>query len=235
MSARPAFLGFLLLAMVLTSAIALELESATAPEADETGIVPIRHRPNVQPRATTEDPRDHTDDWLATALARPLFSRDRRPTPAEAKAGATLALLPRLTGVVIGPFGRSAIFAGTDGGKPTVVTVGKTLGEYKVEKIEPGVVTISGPQGVRQVALAADANARREMTAETRRPSPAQAQVQTSGQVPGMPDIPGQPPGGGNQGVRAALENLRNNAHIQGEPPGSQSPQDLPQKVSNTP
>jgi len=190
MSVRPAFLGLGLLATVLAAAIVLELDDAAPPAGSGTGVVPIRQKAKVEPRAATQDPGDRTDNWLATALARPLFSRDRRPTDAEPNTGAGPTLgLPRLTGVVIGPFGQRAIFAATDGGRPTVLSVGKTLGAYTVEKIEPGGVTVSGPEGRHQVALAADAKERHAMAPELPRPAPAQvqAQAQHPGQAPGLP------------------------------------------------
>ncbi|MCL2430555.1 MAG: hypothetical protein FWD12_15115 [Alphaproteobacteria bacterium] len=216
MSARPAFLGLALLASVLAAAIVLELDTAIAPAGNETGTVPIRQKPKVELRAAAQDPNDHTGEWLTTALARPMFSRDRRPTDADPNSGPTLGSLPRLTGIVIGPFGQSAIFAATDGHRPTVVTVGRTLGEYTVEKIEPGAVTVSGPQGVHHLALTADATVRRALTAEPPHPSPPQPQAQAQ--------APGQPPSGVAQGPRAALENLQRNVQVQSGPPNSQLP-----------
>jgi len=189
MSVRPVFLSLALLATVLAAAIVLELDDAAPPAASGTGVVPMRQKAKVEPRATTRDPGDRTDNWLRTALARPLFSRNRRPTDAGAGTGTTLGSLPRLTGVVIGPFGQSAIFAATDGGRPTVLTVGQTLGEYTVEKIEPAGVTVSGPQGRDQVSLSADAKERHDMAAVMPRPSPPQvpAQAQHPAQAPGQP------------------------------------------------
>jgi len=84
-----------------------------------------------------------------------------------------------------------------------VVPVGKTLGEYTVEKIAPGIVTVSGPEGVHQVSLAADAKARHDMAAELPHLSPAVAEAQA--QHPEQPS--GQPPGGARQVPRPALRN----------------------------
>ena len=56
---------------------------------------------------------DHAHDWVVTVLARPLFSPDRRP-PADTvivASGRTVPGLPRLAAILVGPFGRSAIFA----------------------------------------------------------------------------------------------------------------------------
>jgi len=193
MSARPAFLGLGLLATVLAAAVVVELNGASPPAGSQTGGVPTRQKAKVEPRAAAQDHSDGTDKWLATALARPLFSPDRRPTDAEPNAGTGSKLgLPRLTGVVIGPFGQRAIFAATDGGRPTVLRVGKTLGEYTLDKIEPGGVTVSGPEGRHRVSLAADAKERQAMAAAMPHPSPAQ--VLPPAQHPGQ--APGQPPRG---------------------------------------
>jgi hypothetical protein len=188
-SARPAFLGLALLATVLTAAIVLELDDAPAPAGNETEGAPSRQKANVRPRAAAQGPSDRTDNWLTTALARPLFSPDRRPTDADLNSGTGTGSLPRLTGVVIGPFGQSAIFAATNGGRPTVVAVGKTLGAYTVEKIEPGGVMVSGPDGRRQVSLAADAAERHDMAARLPHLSPAlaQAQAQHPARAPARP------------------------------------------------
>jgi len=182
-----------LLATVLATTIVLELDHATLPAGSEGGVVPSRQTAKVEPRAAAQDHRDRTDTWLATSLARPLFSPDRRPTDAgpNASSGPMLGL-PRLTGVVIGPFGQRAIFAATAGGRPTVLAVGKTLGDYTVEKIEPGGVTVSGPEGRHQVSLAADAKERQAMAAEMPRAPPPQVQVQA--QHPAQ--APGQSPRG---------------------------------------
>jgi hypothetical protein len=94
-------------------------------------------------------PPDHTNDWVTTILARPLFSPDRRP-PAEASTGSGERLLglPRLSGVLVGPFGRSAIFA-SDGGKALVVGEGGRVADWTVRVIEAGSVDVIGPDGAR--------------------------------------------------------------------------------------
>ncbi len=214
MSARPAFLGLGLLASLLAAALSLELDIGQ-PVEDATGIVPIRHVPKAQPRVASEDPEDHTDAWVATAVARPLFSRDRKPTPVAAKSGGPLlSSLPRLTGVVIGPFGRTAIFAEGDNHKPITVGEGKTLGPYTVLAIAPGQVKVSGPEGERVVLVSADAATRQALAAEMpQQPQTAPGQPQQAvppGTLPGVPGVM-QP--------RPNLLNLR---------PGMQFPRGLP-------
>ncbi len=94
---------------------------------------------------------DHTNEWVASILARPLFSPDRRP-PADGSvvAGAELASLPRLSGVLVGPFGRSAIFA-PDGGKPLIVVEGGRVAAWTVQAIRANAVEVVGPDGKRML------------------------------------------------------------------------------------
>jgi hypothetical protein len=219
-SRRPAFLGLALLASALAAVVALELDAAQ-PAEDQTGIVPIHHLPHAKARAPSEDPEDHTDMWVSAALARPLFSRDRRPTPEAAKGsgGPALAALPRLTGVVIGPFGRTAIFAVGEAGKAVAVGEGKTLGAYTVRAVVPGRVTVAGPEGERVVQLAPDAATRNTLAAELPQPAPVAAPPPA---IPGLPPgvVPGQPL---TPQQRATLMNMRGAAFGRGIP--TQRPQ----------
>jgi hypothetical protein len=212
MSRRPAFLGLALLASALAATVMLELDAAQ-PAEDRTGIVPIHHLPRAKARAASEDPMDHTDQWVASALARPLFSRDRRPTPEATKTsgGPAFASLPRLTGVVIGPFGRTAIFAVGEAGKAVEVKEGKSLGAYTVRAIAPGRVTVAGPEGERVVQLSADAATRSTLAAEM--PQPPQAAPAIPGMPPGV--TPGQPL---TPQQRATLMNMRGAAFARGVP-----------------
>lgn len=94
----------------------------------------------AHPPAMHALPPESTEAWRRVLLARPLFSPGRRP-PANA-GGATLAGLPRLTGVLVAPSGRHAIFAGG-----VVLAEGARIGRYRVRRIEAGQVTLSGPDG----------------------------------------------------------------------------------------
>ena len=88
---------------------------------------------------------DHSGEWVSSILGRPLFSPDRRPSSAAA-AVAGLPGLPRLSGIMFGPFGRSAIFA-PDGAKPLVAQEGARIAGYTVKAIEATQVRLSGPNG----------------------------------------------------------------------------------------
>jgi hypothetical protein len=59
--------------------------------------------------------------------------------------------VPRLTAVLVGPLGRSAIFAGAAGSKPIIVREGDAVASFVVRSIEPGRVTLEGPGGRREL------------------------------------------------------------------------------------
>lgn len=88
---------------------------------------------------------DHSGEWVSTILGRPLFSPDRRPSSVAA-AVASLPGLPRLSGIMVGPFGRSAIFA-ADGAKPLVAQEGAQIAGYTVKAVEATQVRLIGPNG----------------------------------------------------------------------------------------
>ena len=80
-------------------------------------------------------------------LARPLFSPDRRAPSAPVSVEQAPAALPRLTGVLVDKHSGSAIFAAAGGSKALVAQVGGQVGNYTVESIKAGEVTLSGPGG----------------------------------------------------------------------------------------
>lgn len=90
-------------------------------------------------------------DLVASIAARPLFSLTRRGDDHAVEKSPWAVSedgLPRLSGVIVGPDGRRAIFAGTDG-KSRAASEGEMVGAFKVRSIEPGVVNLSGPNGER--------------------------------------------------------------------------------------
>jgi hypothetical protein len=83
-------------------------------------------------------------DWAATELARPLFSISRKPPRVEASAGTAAAPdAARLSGILIGSFGKRAIFAPEGGGKPLVLGEGAAINESVIRSIEPGQVVLA--------------------------------------------------------------------------------------------
>jgi hypothetical protein len=89
---------------------------------------------------------------IATSITeRPLFSPTRRPSsnPDNSTGSADVqAEVPRLTGVIVGPSGGWAIFAGADG-KSHAAAAGDAVGAFKVRTIGPGMVTLTGSEGDR--------------------------------------------------------------------------------------
>jgi hypothetical protein len=133
--------GLLLAAAGLVSVIALETGSMPR---DET--VPSRMPAAVAVAPAPSPAADHMSEWVTTVLARPLFSPDRRPAAVAGTVAANLPGLPRLAGILVGPFGRSAIFA-VNGAKPIVVHEGERVAAYTVKSIEASQVRLLGPNG----------------------------------------------------------------------------------------
>jgi len=130
----------LLSSMVLAVAIALEVVNAP-----QERVEPLPSRTvTVSPSAKSVS-ADHSGEWVSTILGRPLFSPDRRPS-STAAAVAGLPGLPRLSGIMVSPLGRSAIFA-ADGAKPLVIQEGTRVAGYTVKAIEATQVRLVGPNG----------------------------------------------------------------------------------------
>jgi hypothetical protein len=90
-------------------------------------------------------------DRTGIILARPLMSLTRRPGAKAApdKDETTLSSLPRITGIVVMPTHKSVIFAAVGENKPAVAGEGGHVGVFLIQSIEPGNVTVSGPDGSR--------------------------------------------------------------------------------------
>ena len=112
--------------------------------------------PPVRPAVSATAPQDHSAEWSATLLGRPLFSPERRP-PATAPAGrAVRGEPPRLAGIIISPSGRTAIFAPV-GARPVVVREGDTVeGSWTVTQIASNKVRLTGPDSERVLTLSFD-------------------------------------------------------------------------------
>lgn len=135
--------GLLVIVAGLASIIAWEI--GNAPTADVASPHPSVAVAGARVPASEAD---RTGDWVATVLARPLFSPDRRPAVDTATvAGTSLPGLPRLSGILVGPFGRQAIFAAS-GRKPIVVEEGAKIDAYTVKSIDATQVRLLGPNGM---------------------------------------------------------------------------------------
>jgi hypothetical protein len=141
-------LGLTLTWELMTTENTAESEGASAPRLAGPSRSPVG--------TTNQTPKVRADnsvlvDLAATIDSRPLFSSTRRPADeaiAKAPSGTPQDSLPRLSGVIVGPTGGRAIFAGPDG-KSHTAAEGDTVGAFKIRSIAPGVVTLSGSQGER--------------------------------------------------------------------------------------
>jgi len=95
-------------------------------------------------------------ELIATALSQPLFSPSRRPTDNIAAPVSDLSGL-RLTGIVIKPDRRIAIFTSADG-KTIERAEGETFDAWLLERISPLEVSLSGPTGMQTLVPKADPN-----------------------------------------------------------------------------
>jgi hypothetical protein len=143
------------IAVALIGTIGFELDASDGQENVRTAAPAQPHSPALPQKVP--DPQDRAQEWVATILARPLFSRDRRP-PATPGQNATVAAMsmPRLAGILVSPLGRTAIFSAANGGKPIVVSEGSHLGRFVVQSIDVGQVTLMGPEGQRTLRPAFD-------------------------------------------------------------------------------
>lgn len=143
------------LCLVLAAELMTPDRVASEPDAGARPLdaaAPAVQARGAQPPAPAFDP-GALASVAATIIARPLFNPDRRPAanpadPAAARAEVAEDGLPRLTGVIVGPSGARAIFAGANG-KSRAAAEGDTVGAFKVRTIGPGLVTVSGSEGDR--------------------------------------------------------------------------------------
>jgi hypothetical protein len=79
------------------------------------------------------------DQWLAVALARPLFAPDRRPVAGSVAADSGI---PRLTGIIVSPGGSSAIFQTAGDHKSTVARHGDRVGTWELTALTADAVSL---------------------------------------------------------------------------------------------
>ena len=125
-------------ALFLSAAVVAEVLPGRGPASE--GKVPAAPLPVVAASAPNAPP---IDDWVNTALQRPLFAQDRRP---DAVAGpATHDTLPRLSGIIRIANTSLAIFQpeGGDGARPSVVVAdGDEVSGWTITDIMNADVTL---------------------------------------------------------------------------------------------
>ena len=144
----------------------------------------------------------------ATIVERPLFSPGRRASGRPANTAAVAAMrdgLPRLAGVIVGPDGGRAIFAGADG-KSHTAAAGDAVGGFTIRAIGPGTVTLAGSEGERVLrptyvtvagVTAAGANTTSRNATGRNATGPDAAGPDTTGPDVTGPDVTGRGTAGG--------------------------------------
>ena len=87
-------------------------------------------------------------EWAATALSRPLFAPGRRSYEPTTKDGSEPSL-PRLSGVLVSPSDRVAIFAADASHETLAIRVGSAIGGHQVQSVDPGQVVVLDNGGPR--------------------------------------------------------------------------------------
>jgi hypothetical protein len=130
--------------VVLTAAAGTAYELSSGDAAD-----PRRAPPPRPPPAAAVSHAGAVAQWQADILARPLIYPGRRaPLPGVvAEAAPAPEPVPRLTGVIVGPAGRSALFVAGQGARPTTVHEGAHIGPYTIRSIRANEVVVDGPGG----------------------------------------------------------------------------------------
>ena len=180
----------------------LLLEWDSGQPSEESPVVIASPRPAETTARRIQNPQ--VDELVATTLSRPLFSSTRRPRDrAVASQAGDPEFQLRLSGIVIEPDRRIAIFAKT-GAKPLVRSEGETLDEWRLDSITPREVTLTGPTGSTTLEPKTDPN--------ITRPAPPQLQPQPQPQPPaqaqaGRPavNLPRPPVVAGRPGVPAPV------------------------------
>jgi hypothetical protein len=172
-----------LAAILLSITIAYELFAGNPDETDM--IVANAPKPadvrSAGPAATA--PTEQTAQWVAIALARPLFAATRRPDAVAPVAAAAApddgpSELPRLTGILMLPHSNRAVFQPAGDKKPIVVLEGGAIAGWTVQKILATEVTLTGPGGTTTLETKFDEN-----------------------MVPPAPQLPAAMAGGGRNGI----------------------------------
>jgi hypothetical protein len=124
-------------------------------------------------------------------LADPLFSPIQPHPEVPSSAGDAKSPLRdvRLTGVVIGPDLRIAIFA-VSGTNSLVLSEGETLKDWRLDRISPGKVLLSGPAGIIKLEPKLDANLVRPPRPVAVPPGELEPGVPPGAELAG---VPGQP------------------------------------------
>ena len=144
---RLVLLALACLAIALSEVIAIEATPDTRRAAVPLPVGVIRSSPVAQQGGDI----GQVQNWADIILARPLFEPSRRPPATAAGSGTGGPGFPRLTGIIIMPEQREAIFAVPGKTRPIVVTAGSRLNGVLIKSIEPGAVIVVDAAGARMI------------------------------------------------------------------------------------
>ena len=157
--------GSVLLAVALPFEFRSRLSTIAEPE---------KLPPKSDEAPAVQSDRPAISQLTATILARPLFSPTRRPPEAEATDHSETPLSDmRLTGILITPDQRVAIFAPASG-KPLVRSEGDMISDWRIESIDSQSVSLTGPTGATTLEPKADPNLVRVTGAQQKMAPPPQ-------------------------------------------------------------
>jgi hypothetical protein len=144
---------FSTVALALMGVIAAELATEAGTQQSVPDAAPQLLLPASSPPQERLEQQEQGVTRAMNAVARPLFSPDRRPpSPDAAPAVVASNTLPRLAGTLVIPGRKQAVFetgSKDAGSKPAVVGEGDRVDAWTVEAISPGRVTLAGPDGPR--------------------------------------------------------------------------------------
>ena len=180
----------------------LLLEWDSGQPSTESPVVIASPRPAETTPRRIQNPQ--VDELVATTLSRPLFSSTRRPRDrAVASQAGDPEFQLRLSGIVIEPDRRIAIFAKT-GAKPLVRSEGETLDEWRLDSITPREVTLTGPTGSTTLEPKTDPNITRPAPPQLQPQPPPQPQAQAQAGRPAV-NLPRPPVVAGRPGMPAPV------------------------------
>jgi hypothetical protein len=111
----------------------------------------------------------------------------RLPVPSSADDANSPPRDIRLTGIAIGPNLRIAIFA-VSGTNPLVLSEGETLKDWRLDRISPGKVLLSGPAGTIKLVPKPDADLVRPAPPVAVRPSELEPSAPPGAELAGAPE-----------------------------------------------
>ncbi len=136
------------LAVALAGLLFLELYSAMEPpdlQARHSG--PVASQSQILQDRNVAAPQPEVSALRRIILSRPLFEPTRRPPAIQAQDPTAPMEIPRLSGIMVTPTEKIAVFAPAIGA-PIIVNQNGRFGPFTVLAISGDSVTIKGPAGV---------------------------------------------------------------------------------------